>query len=290
MADETSTVLLDNAYVILPERADGKSTVETISARVASADYTTQVMIDNAYVILPERADVKSSLETVSARVASKTVPTTQLSAVRTQVIQQAAGELAINKGVTGWTMFSTLFKSAMKIAVDLTRLTFTRPTQVAGRLSKVTVTAKELNPYRGSIDVTYNRYSINVLDNLLLPDGGFVNVAAFLAYVQGLGYSLLAEDIDNVKSVVNPDGTVKIYPHPDSYLFSPDGYYDSSAVIKIDVLLPVLETTDFDNTPKLHMAIANDTLNGFEIVVPLVLDDEIVTDTLNGFDAVGSN
>jgi hypothetical protein len=290
MADETTTALLDNAYVILPERGDGQTSVQTLSARIASADYTTKVTLDNAYVLLPERGDAKSSVESASARVASKAIPVTQLSAVRTQVIQQAAGELAIAKGVTGWVMFLTLLKSAMNVTMDQTRLTYTRPVQVDGRLSKVTLTAKEFNPYRGTIDVTYNRYSINVLDNLLVPEGGFASVAAFLAYVQGLGYNLLAEDIDNVKSVRNPDGTVMIYPHKDSYLFAPDGYYDSSAIVKIDTYLPVLETTDFDNTPKLHMAITNDTLAGFEVVVPLVLDDEIAIDTLNGFDAAGSN
>ncbi|MNV70775.1 hypothetical protein D3C71_1637560 [compost metagenome] len=123
------------------------------------------------------------------------------------------------------------------------------------------------------------------------VPGGGWASIAAFIAYLKAtLSIQVVDGDFDLVKSIRRADGSVSVYPSKDSYLFSPDGSYDSSSMQKIEDLLPYLSTTDFDHTPMLHTAIGAGDLSGFDFVEPMVLGDEIVTDTLGGFDAVGGS
>lgn len=266
--DNTTTVTLDNAYVVAPEQGEARPSVETIAVRVASAITGHQVTLDNAYAVTPERGDVRPALETISLRLATKPTPQIELSAVRIQVIQQAPGELPIRKGPNGFDLFYQLLKAATNTTLSVDLHTFARPTQVTGRLSKVKITAKEFSDFRSSIEVTYNRYSINAFDNLIVPDGGWASLEAFLYYVSvELGYNVLDEDLDFTKSVVKPDGTVNIYPAKGSWLFAPDGFYDSSSLIKVDTLLPNLNTQSFDTTPSLTGAIVHAELSGFTAV-----------------------
>jgi hypothetical protein len=194
------------------------------------------------------------------------TNPSASLSSVRVQVIQQLAGDVNIVKNKTGKQLFDTLRAVYLPIStLELSRATVSGPIQVTGNLTKVTVTPGQHSSYRLPIDLTYVRYSINELDNMTVPGGGFASVAAFLTYVRGLSLQILDEDIDLVKSVRRSDGTVSIYPSKVSWLFSPDGSYDSSTVPRIETVLPNLVTTDFDHTPQLHLALVNGNLTGFD-------------------------
>jgi len=220
------------------------------------------------------------------------TNPSVSFSAIRMQVIQQIPGEIAIVKGKTGWGAFEALRLIYLPLdAISLRNTVVGKPIQVSGELTKVTYTSGEHSAFRGAVDVTYRRYSIQALNNMDVPDGGWTSVAAFISYLKTtLSIQVVDADFDLVKSIRRADGSVSIYPSKDSWLFSPDGSFDSSSMQKVEDLLPTLTTQDFDHTPKLHLAIGNDTLNGFEEVEPFVLGDEIAVDTLNGFDAVGGN
>jgi hypothetical protein len=208
------------------------------------------------------------------------------------QVIQQIPGEIAIVRGKTGLTAFEELRAIYLPLdAIALRNTVRSKPIQVSGELTKVTYTSGEHSAFRGAVEMTYRRYSIQVLSNMDVPGGGWVSVDAFISYLKTtLNIQVVNADFDLVKSVRRADGSVGIYPSKDSWLFSPDGSFDSSSMQKIEDLLTNLTTPDFDHTPKLHLAIGNDTLNGFEEVEPFVLGDEIAVDTLNGFDVVGGN
>lgn len=221
------------------------------------------------------------------------TNPSTSLAAIRVQAIQHKAGEIPMAKNASGLSLFNALRNQYLPIAsFDLTRLTLEGPTQVSGTLTKVKYTPQDHSIYREPLEMTYHRYSISVLTGLAIvpPAGGFATVSAFLAEVRALGYLVQDSDIDLVKSVVRTNGSVTLFPTKTSWLFSPDGSYDSSTLPAMENLLPTLTTQDFDHTPHLHQAVTVGELSGFEIVEPLVLADEIVIDTLNGFSPVGGN
>lgn len=219
------------------------------------------------------------------------TNPSALLSSVRVQVVQQNPGDILIVKDVTGKQAFDALRAINLPVtAIELARLTFGIPQVVSGQLTKVSVTPSQHSAYRAPFDLTYTRYSITALNNLVVPAEGFASVSAFLVWLRAAGYQVLDADIDLIKSTRRADGSVSIFPAKNSWLFSPEGSYDTSSMPKIENVLPVLVTDDFDTTPMLHMAIAVGELNGFEVVPPLVLGDEIANDTLNGFSAVGGN
>ncbi len=221
------------------------------------------------------------------------TNPTTALAAVRVQVIQHPVGEIPMAKNATGLSLFNTLRAQYLPItALDLARLTVEGPTQVTGTLTKVKYTPQDHSIYRQPLEMTYHRYPISVLTglNITPPAGGFASVSEFLAAVRTLGYLVQDSDIDLVKSVTRADGSVTLFPSKTSWLFSPDGSYDSSTLPAMEGVLPNLTTQDFDHTPHLHQAITVGELSGFEIVQPLVLGDEIGIDTLSGFSPVGGS
>lgn len=220
------------------------------------------------------------------------TNPSVSFSAIRIQVVQQIPGEIAIVKGKSGLNAFEELRLLFLPLdAISLRHTVRSKPIQVSGELTKVTFTAGDHCSYRGTVDLTYRRYSIQQLSNMDVPVGGFASVAAFITYLKStLNIQVVDADFDLVKSVRRADGSVSIFPSKDSWLFSPDGSFDSSSMQKIEDLLTVLSTTDFDHTPMLHAAIPVGDLSGFDFVPPMVLGDEVVNDTLGGFDAVGGN
>jgi len=198
------------------------------------------------------------------------TNPTTALAAVRVQVIQHLAGEIPLAKNATGLTLFNALRSQYLPItAFDLGRLTMEGPTQVSGTLTKVKYTPQEHSIYRQPLEMTYHRYPISVLTGLDItpPAGGFASVSAFVNAVRALGYLVQDGDFDLVKSVTRTDGSVSLFPSKTSWLFSPDGSYDSSALPAMESLLPNLVTQDFDHTPHLHQVLQIGELSGFSPV-----------------------
>lgn len=221
----------------------------------------------------------------------SSTNPSASITSLRVQTVQLAPGFLPLLRGRTGQVALNGILSNHLQMsALEWTRVTIGQPTQVSGTLTKVVVTPGPHSSYRGPLETTYVRYAISALNNLAIPNGGWATVAAFIAYVQGLGYGVIPADFDLVKSNRRADGSVSIYPSKTSWLFSPDGSYDSSSMPKIESVLPNLTTSDFDNTAPLHLGILTGDLTGFEKVPPLVLGDLVVNDTLSGFDAKGGN
>lgn len=221
----------------------------------------------------------------------SSTNPSASITSLRVQTVQLAPGFLPLLRGKTGQVAFNGILSNHLQMsALEWTRVTIGQPVQVSGILTKVAITPNQHSGYRTPLDVTYVRYPITALNNLTIPEGGWATVAAFISYVQGLGYGVIPADFDLVKSNRRVDGSVSIYPSKTSWLFGPDGSYDSSSMPKIETVLPSLTTADFDHTARLHLGILNSDLSGFEEVPPLVLGDLIATDVLNGFDAKGGN
>lgn len=221
------------------------------------------------------------------------TNPSVAISALRVQVLQRKTGVPAMVKNSTGLVLFNALRSRYLPIATfDLNRLDMEGPTQVSGTLTKVKYIPQEHSIYREPLELTYHRYHISVLNDLILtpPAEGWVSVEAVRLAIYAQGYRVVAEDLDLTKSVVRPNGSVTLYPSKTSWLFSPDGSYDSAALPQLGDLMPNLTTQDFDHSPHLHQAIAVDELSGFEVVPPLSLSDDIVNDTLSGFNAVGGN
>lgn len=199
----------------------------------------------------------------------SATNPSVEVSALRVQAIQRKAGELALPKAL-GLTLFNTLRNMYLPItSFDLGRLTMEGPTQVSGTLTKVKYTPTEHSIYREPLELTFHRYHISVLNDLALitPQGGWASVDAFRLAINALGYRIQPEDLDMVKSVIRPNGTVTLYPSKTSWLFSPDGSYDSNSLSLINDVLPTLTTQDFDRTPHLHNLITVGELSGFNAV-----------------------
>lgn len=221
----------------------------------------------------------------------SSTNPSASITSLRVQTVQLAPGFLPLLRGKTGQVALNGILSNHLQMsALEWSRVTIGQPAQVSGTLTKVVVTPGPHSSYRGPVEATYVRYAISALNNLTIPNGGWATVAAFISYVQGLGYGVIPADFDLVKSTRRADGSVSIYPSKTSWLFGPDGSYDSSSMPKIESVLPNLTTSDFDNTPPLHLGILTGTLTGFEVVPPLVLGDLVVNDVLTGFDAKGGN